>query len=176
MPSVPTWREPTIKIEGHKNANWALELHRPSWTDSRIPKCEAIAVTTGVKCRGLAVRGTRFCRKHKGTAHLEKIIAKGHSARTYGPDNPRFGTKINVGARTTKSNLSGHIIARKHKRAAYGRFYESEGLFLKSLSVSVRQSYDPLSKTEKLKLFLAWEQKNVDPRGWQEALKKVLNG
>jgi hypothetical protein len=107
---------------------------------------------------------------------LEKIIAKGHSARTYGPNNPRFGTEINVGAHTTKANLSDHIVTRKHNSKAYARLRESEGLFLKSLSVAVRSSYSVLSKRGKLQLFLAWEQKNVDPRGWQEALRKVLNG
>lgn len=176
MPSVPTWRQPIYKREGNSNGNWALEIHRPSWTDDRIPKCQAIAKSTGEKCRGLAVRGSGYCKRHGGIRFLEKRIAEGKSARVYAAHNIHSYTKNTPGARTTKAKLSDHIHTRKHNNKLYERFYESEGLFMKSVSNSVLDKYQTLSKSKKLRFFLLWEQKNIDPRSYTEALKALLNG
>ena len=176
MPSVPTWREPIFKKAGHKNANWALELHRPSFDDPRIPKCHAIAPSTGEKCRNISVRGSCYCRRHGGIRLLEKRIAEGKSSRVYGPNNPRFGTQINVGAHTTKANLAGHIYTQKELTKLRKLYSTCDGHFIKDLPVSVQSCIATLTWRKRLTLFNAWLNKKIDPRAWTKALKELNLG
>jgi len=178
MPSKPSWRTSATKTSGpgHKNANWALELHRPSWGDPRIPKCSRI-IGEGAdrrQCGSPAIRGATLCFKHGGTRHLDKIIASGRSRRIYAETNPRSNS-AQKGEHTTKCDVATHIHTRKQLSAASDRLQQSKWPSENDASNSVRAIIQNLSLAKRTRLFLLWEGKNLDPRSYNLAIRKLMH-
>lgn len=172
MPSVPTWRTPSVSVEGHKNANWALEIHRPSWNDDRIPKCEGIAKSTGLRCKNPSVRGSCYCPRHSGTRGLEKKLLDGSSVRIL---RTRPQKRI-LDLVKDRSQLAEHRLIRK----SYGNFYEHlkkiDQQILEELPKgAVQQFLLCSSPSAKLSHYKTFANRKIDPRAWYELLKHIKN-
>jgi len=172
MPSVPTWRTPSKASGGHKNANWALELHRPSWNDPRIPKCTAIAKSTGQKCKRPAVRGSCKCVTHSGRRNLEERLLDGSSLRKHNTRPPVKGPTKIVGER---SRLADHVLAWKSHGNVYERLKAIDGEYAQIENKAVRNYLLSLSISAKLSHYKTFANRKIDPRAWYELLKHIKN-
>ena len=146
MPSCATWRKPSSDKTKHPGVTWALKLHRcPSWTSDLIPKCEAIAKTTGQRCRCPALQNHNLCRNHNRLTPEELI------AQHPGPLVRK------------KSKPASHILA---KRAEKPSLYFSQNAHrLNELPIKVRKEMHRLSASWQGRILKAWDDRQMNGVG-----------
>jgi hypothetical protein len=76
MPTRPRWRLPLDRrgLQGNGPGRHPAFVAAMKYTPFTAPQCEAIAKSTGLKCKMLARRGTDRCHHHGGPAGLQKAL------------------------------------------------------------------------------------------------------